>query len=176
MNQGCQKFEDLPVREIMQTKLITAMEDSNLCDLSRVMIENQIQSVPVLSKNGEFLGIVTQKDIIEKCVANNNEPSKMKASDCMSSFPYRVVSSMSCSNAIFLMSKYGVRELMVVKKEKLIGIVFASDISKVYNFCPNKKSPKHDCILIDIANEMSITSHYEPSLGVNIRKSYECAR
>ena len=155
---------NLPVNRLMQKDVISVCEDQSIFDASTLMTINKIGSLPVVKKDGTFVGMLTDRDIVVKCNYYRKDVCQTKVSECMSTNPYKTVPEMTCENVMYLMGNFGVRRLPVVKNGKLVGIISTSDIARVSNFCPNEKCPKDDCILIDMANELKSTSHLSSAI------------
>lgn len=150
---------EFTVGEIMQAEVVTILEDQNMHDASVLMANNNLGFLPVIKKDGTLVGTITDHDIVTRCNILKKDICKMSAKECMTKNPYKLVSSMLCSDAIHFMSICGVRRLLVVRNDKLVGIISSSDIAKICDFCPNEKCPMEDCILIDMAKCFQRTSH-----------------
>ena len=153
--------KEFTIGEIMQTNVVTALEDQNIYDASVLMTDKNIGLLPVVKKDGTLVGTLTDHDIVTRCNVLKKDICKMQIKECMTKNPYKLVSSMLCSDAMHFMSICGVRRLLVVRNDKLVGVISSSDIAKVCDFCPNEKCPKEDCILIDMAKALQKTSHYQ---------------
>ena len=152
-------IKNLTVGELMQKDVVTVFDDQAVFDASVLMTSRNVGILPVIKRNGILVGAITDRDIVSRCNSYKKDVCKTKVTECMTANPCRSVPSMSCTEAMSLMSRYGVRRLIIVKNDKLVGIISTSDIAKVYDFCPNKKCPKDDCILIDVAKGVQRTSH-----------------
>ncbi len=93
------------------------------------MRENNISSLLVKHK-GDFAGIVTEKDIINKVVAEELYPGDIKVNEIMSKDLVTVSKNESIEEAAKLMRKKGVRRLVVLEDERIVGIITETDIAK----------------------------------------------
>ena len=93
------------------------------------MRENNISSLLVKHK-GDFVSIVTEKDIINKVVAEELYPGDIKVSEIMSKDLFTVSKNESIEEAAKLMRKKGVRRLVVLEDERIVGIITETDIAK----------------------------------------------
>jgi CBS domain-containing protein len=113
------------VRDIMTPKVITITEDKTMGDAARVMGEKHIGSLIVVADT-KPKGIVTERDLLSGILALGRDPAKTKVGTAMS-WPLVTISPDSpIKDAARIMMKRKGR-LAVMEKEKLIGIVSASD-------------------------------------------------
>jgi len=65
VKQKVAAFGSLKVKDIMRRDVITADEDSTLCEVARVMLTQKARRVPVLNKEKMVVGIVARQDIVK---------------------------------------------------------------------------------------------------------------
>jgi CBS domain-containing protein len=122
---------DLPVKEVMTRDVCTARKNESLLNASRKMIEFGVGSI-IIVEDGKPIGIVTERDILEKVVSRNRIPSKVTLEDIMSSPLITIKPTTSLRNAAEMMRRRGIRRLPVVDdKGKLVGIITDNDILSV---------------------------------------------
>ncbi|MCX6655602.1 MAG: CBS domain-containing protein [Candidatus Bathyarchaeota archaeon] len=113
------------VRDIMTSKVITITEDKTMGDAAKVMGEKHIGSLIVVA-DAKPKGIVTERDLLSGILALGRDPAKTKVGTAMS-WPLVTISpDAPIKDAARIMMKRKGR-LAVMEKEKLIGIVSASD-------------------------------------------------
>ncbi|MGA2198773.1 MAG: CBS domain-containing protein [Nitrososphaerales archaeon] len=111
-----------PVIEFTTGRLLTIDEAESTSRAAKKMAENGVGAL-VVSRGGEPVGIVTERDILNKVVAAEKDASKTKVSAVMST-PIRTIDSgEKVGAAISIMAKSGIRRLGVVKNGKVIGII-----------------------------------------------------
>jgi CBS domain-containing protein len=106
------------VREFLETNYTLLDEDTNVSEATRIMKEKGISSV-LSSKKGaegraEPTGIVTERDILYKVVAENKEPFKTTLKEIMSLPIITIDEDASVKDAVSLMRSKGIRRLVVV--------------------------------------------------------------
>ncbi|MEM3505472.1 MAG: CBS domain-containing protein [Archaeoglobaceae archaeon] len=122
---------DLPVKEIMTTKVCKANADENVQEVAKRMVSCGVGSA-VIVKNNKPVGIVTEKDLIVKIVAKNLSPASVKVSEIMSSPLITIKPTTSIREAANIMMKKGIRRLPIVNNSgELIGIITDNDILDV---------------------------------------------
>ena len=157
------KTKQFTVRDLMQRNVFTAEPNQTIFSVSVLMASKGIGAIPIVKKDGTFIGIITDRDIVTRCNALGKDPNKTKVCECLTANPTRTVPSHSINDAIKLMSDFGTRRLPVVENDKLVGIISIADIARASAFCPNEKHPYETCILIDMAKELQKSSHLEHS-------------
>ncbi len=121
---------DIPIRDIMTRDVCTAEKNETLLDATKKMLEFGVGSI-VIVENEKPIGIVTERDIIEKVVVKNKVPSRVKLKDIMTKPIITVKPTTSLREAVNIMLKKGIRRLPVVDGDRLVGIVTDTDILSV---------------------------------------------
>jgi len=122
--------EEVRVRDVMSSPVIEAEVDETLEQVASKMEKYHIGSV-VVTKNGQPVGIITKRDIIDKVVARDLRPSTVRAGDIMSSPLHTIDPDVLIDEALRKMNKLRVSRLVVVYKNKITGIVSIKDILQV---------------------------------------------
>ena len=117
------------VGELISGKLIYINSEDNVIKAAFLMRENNISSLLVKHK-GDFVGIVTEKDIINKVVAEELYPGDIKVNEIMSKDLVTVSKNESIEDAAKLMRKKGIRRLVVHEDQRIVGIITETDIAK----------------------------------------------
>jgi len=117
------------VREYVSEDVVTADGRTSASEASKTMMERGVGYVVVV-ENGQLVGIVTERDLVEKVVAKEKEPSKVRLSDIMSSPVITVDPDFTLTAAAETMAKHRIRKLPVVRNGRLWGILTARDIAK----------------------------------------------
>jgi CBS domain-containing protein len=119
------------VREAMSSPVVSVPEDSDIIRIAKLMREQKIGAIIVSSHDGHPVGIVTERDIVLRVVADGNNPKNTKAKEVMSS-PLRLVNAeMKIVDAMRLMDKMNIRRLGVSYKDNLVGIISDRDILRI---------------------------------------------
>ena len=104
--------------------------DTPCGQLSKLMRNKSIGSVVVV-KDGFPVGVVTERDLVHRVLAEGRDPDKCDA-DQVCTKPVVAISIYSdVDTAVDLMNEYGIRRLVVVdSKDKVIGILTTDDIAR----------------------------------------------
>ena len=97
-------------------------------EIAQVMDSDDIGAVPLV--DGERLvGIITDRDIVVRAVAQGKDPKGMPASEVSSSELVTVHPDDDLSDALELMAKHRVRRLAVCADDRLVGVVSQADVA-----------------------------------------------
>lgn len=119
------------VREAMSSPVISVSENTDITKLAKVMKDQNVGAVIITNKEEQPVGIVTERDIVTRVVAQGRDQSKVVAKSVMSS-PLRVVEpEMSLMEAMRLMDKLNIRRLGVMYKNQLIGVISDRNIIRL---------------------------------------------
>ena len=123
--------ESVIVRDIMTRSVITAKESDTAADAAKLMAKHNIGCVLVSGKKGETIGIITERDIVQRIAAKNLLPSKVTVGEAMSKPVVTVKAGASITDAAKLMNQRKIRRLAVIENGKLMGILTMKDILEV---------------------------------------------
>ena len=113
-NSLSQKAGDLVERDFA-----TLYEDANVVDATRLMNSKNTSSIIVRLRNSEEpIGIVTDKDILYRVVAEGKDPSKVTLKEIMSSPLHTVGKDVVVKDAVSIMRNKGIRRLVITNKNK----------------------------------------------------------
>lgn len=120
------------VREFMTTDAQCIKEHQSLTDAARMMLDLDCGSLPICGDDGKLKGMITDRDIVLRCVAAGRDPHEMLAGDLATGKPYWVDADASVDAAIDIMERHQVRRLPVIVDHKLVGILSQGDIARNY--------------------------------------------
>lgn len=117
------------VGELKSEKIIYAGSEDNAIKAALLMRDNNISSL-LVKQRGDFVGIVTERDIINKVVAEELYPGDVKVDRIMSKPLFTISGDESIEKAAELMKKRNIRRLVVLDNERISGIITETDITK----------------------------------------------
>ncbi len=115
------------VRGVMSKPVTTVSRDHSVRETAKVMSKRGIGCVVVIDKE-KPVGIATERDILQRVVAESRNPSEVKMGKIMSKPLITINGNMPIVEAIRLMQKNNVRHLPVIEKGELTGIVTQRDL------------------------------------------------
>lgn len=123
----------MKVKDIMQSGPICCVPEDSVVEAARRMVDQQCGAIPVVEgKNDMTLtGIITDRDIVCRAVAKNEDIREMSVADCMSSPAVSVGPDTDAEDCLKMMEKYQVRRLPVADENgECVGIVSQSDVAR----------------------------------------------
>jgi len=117
------------VKDIMTKDPIKIDFQKTVLDACRIYKKQKVGCL-IITKDDECIGIVTERDIIERTICDNKNPNTIQISEIMSSDIKTVHPLDNLEKAIEIMKENNIRKLPVIKDKNLIGIITVTDISK----------------------------------------------
>jgi CBS domain-containing protein len=96
-------------------------------EVARAMVERNIGAVPVLD-DGALVGILSERDLMKRIVAEGRDPGKTRVSEIMTRDPHTVGPREDLESCMMVMSQHGFRHLPICDGKKLVGLVSLRDI------------------------------------------------
>ena len=119
------------VTSVMTANPACCKAETPLRDVARMMIDNDCGEIPVVDEQGVPVGVVTDRDIAIRVVAEGRDTMGATAADAMSSPVQTVREDSSLKDATQLMEAAKIRRVPVVDQQgKLSGIVSVADIAR----------------------------------------------
>jgi len=118
----------MKVRDIMTPNPRTAEPDTTLEEIATLMKEEDVGAIPVM-EDGRVAGVVTDRDIVLRCIAEGKDPTECAAEDIMSEGVKTIAPDADVDEAADLMAEAQVRRLAVVQNGKLVGMLSLGDIA-----------------------------------------------
>lgn len=115
------------VRHIMTKNIISVKNNVSVVEAASVMVDNDVGSV-VVTKNGKPVGIITERDILERCLLGKKHGEDLKVEKIMSAPLITIEANASIGEAALLMSDNKIRRLLVTEKRKIVGIITEKDV------------------------------------------------
>lgn len=117
------------VRDIMQKNVITIESVKKAHDAAIILKEREI-SFLVVVKEGKPIGIVSERDIVRKIVADNNDAQTTQLEIIMSKNFKWVEPNASIESAVQKMLNNNIRRLVVLENENLAGVITQTDLTE----------------------------------------------
>ena len=116
------------VSELVKGRPIYSVDaEQTVLEVATYMMRYNIGAVPVL-KDGELLGIFSERDVMNRVVAGLRSPGMTKVSEVMTPHPRTVSGDETLENCMFMMREFGFRHLPVVDGTKVLGLISLRDI------------------------------------------------
>ena len=117
------------VANVMTKTVMSADLDTNVKECSKLMAKRGV-SCAVITQGGSAIGIVTERDLVSKVLANAVDPTKVRMRDVMSTPLITIAPIATLTEAASMMAGYRVRRLVVVEGRSMVGIITTGDIAR----------------------------------------------
>ena len=119
----------MKVKEIMTRTVIGVGQDETVEVAARTLQRYNIGALPVCTSNGRLCGMVTDRDLVIRCVAAGKDPGKTTVGQVMTGQVTSVEGDMDVSVAAHLMGRQQIRRLPVTEKGRLCGMISLGDMA-----------------------------------------------
>lgn len=152
------------VKDVMTSPVVTVDELVTSNKIANIMAERAIGCVIITNKTGDPVGIITERDLVQRVLAKNLAPDAVQANKIMTSPLITISPEATITDAAKLMNSLNVRRLGVVYKRSLRGIVTSKDVLGVM---PELIEIIQEKTLISCVNEIEQNAEAEetPSSG-----------
>ncbi|MEF8778331.1 MAG: CBS domain-containing protein [Natronomonas sp.] len=121
----------MPIENLARDEVVSAEPDTAVAELARSMRDESVGSV-VITNDGSPTGIVTDRDLTTRVLAEEAEPDDLTAEDVMSDELCVVPPSAGFYQAAEVMAENGIRRLPVCdENDELAGIITADDLTEL---------------------------------------------
>ena len=117
-------------RDIMTGGVECIGENETLADAARKMRDLDVGSLPICGEDNRLKGMLTDRDIVVKCIAQGGDPSSTRAGDYAEGKPVTVGADDPVQEILRTMSQYKVRRLPVIDGHDLVGMVSQADVAR----------------------------------------------
>ena len=119
----------MKVSDVMTGRPIHIHRDETVAVAARTLTHYNIGSVPVCTADGRLCGMVTDRDMVTRCLAVGKDPGVTRVAEVMTGGVITVRPDMDATEAAGLMGLRQVRRLPVVENGRLCGIVSLADLA-----------------------------------------------
>lgn len=119
----------MKVREVMQSPVICAEPGQSVESAAKVLERYNIGVLPVCTPEGHLCGMITDRDLVVRCLAMGKLPSATAVREIMTRQVISVNPDMDAGVAAHLMGRKKVRRLPVVEAGKVRGILSLDDLA-----------------------------------------------
>ena len=121
----------MKVKDIMSKNLIICSSDINVINISNIMKKYNIGFIPI-EKNKKIIGVITDRDIVINIISNKvNNNSSIES--YVNSNIIHIEENSSIDECLNIMKENKVKRLIIVNKEKIVGVISLSDILNCYD-------------------------------------------
>lgn len=119
-------------RDIMTGGAECIGENETLEQAARKMKDLDVGSLPICGEDNRLKGVLTDRDIVVKCLAAGGDPRTATAGEFAEGKPVTIGADDSIEEAIQTMQHHQVRRLPVIDGHDLVGMLSQADIARNY--------------------------------------------
>jgi len=120
-----------PLAIMMNRTIRTIPKEATLLEAATLMREVRVGAV-IVEDSGNFVGIISETDLVRKGIAEGRNPGMVKVQSIMSSPIITIDIDRPASDASDLMSEKGIRHLAVTDGGKIVGVISVRDLLRYY--------------------------------------------
>jgi CBS domain-containing protein len=117
-------------RDVMTPDPQCVGENDTLIDAARLLRDLDVGALPICGEDGRLKGMLTDRDIVVKCLADGGDPSSTTAGSLGDGKPITIGADDDIREALQVMQDAQVRRLPVIDGHDLVGIVSQADIAR----------------------------------------------
>ena len=117
-------------REIMTGGVECIGENDSLEDAARMMRDLDVGSLPICGEDNQLKGMLTDRDIVTKCVAGGRDVRETRAGEFAEGKPVTIGADDPVDEILRTMKQHKVRRLPVIDGHDLVGIVSQGDVAR----------------------------------------------
>ena len=119
----------MKLREVMTNPVIRIHPDESVAVAARTLAHYNIGALPVCGSDGRMCGLVTDRDIVTRCLASGRSPSATTVRDVMTTNVICARPDLDAALAAGLMGREQIRRLPVMENGRLCGMVSLGDLA-----------------------------------------------
>ncbi|MDF3292598.1 CBS domain-containing protein [Streptomyces silvisoli] len=97
---------------------------------AQLMRELDVGALPVSDQNERLCGIVTDRDIVVKCVAMGHDPADTRCAELCEGTPRWIDANADVSEALHEMESHQIKRLPVIENKKLVGMISEAEVAR----------------------------------------------
>jgi CBS domain-containing protein len=117
-------------REIMHVGAECIGERETLQNAAQRMRDLDVGSLPICGDDGRLRGIITDRDIVIKCVAEGGNPAVITAGELAQGEAVTVNSDTDVSDVLQAMESHRIRRVPVIESQRMVGIISSADLAR----------------------------------------------
>ena len=159
-------MKKIKASDIMSREIVSLVPGSTVHEAAVLMRKNNIGVLPVVSA-GALKGVVTDRDIILRCIADGEDPNQTKAQDVMTTNVAYLTPERSVRDVLSLMAAEQVHRVPVVEDGILQGMVSFSDVARCIS------GSEEEAAMAQTIEEISQTPHWQVYGDQKLREKRE---
>ncbi len=122
------------VKDLMSRHVVSITPEESAALAARLLTRHNLGMLPVCAQDGTLLGVVTDRDIITRCVAASEDASRVPVQDIMTRELETLSPADRGEDALRRMSRCQVRRLPVVEAGQVVGMLSLGDLARSHRY------------------------------------------
>lgn len=119
----------LKVEDIMIESVVTVDSDATVMKAVKIMNEHEIGCI-VVTRRGRAVGIVTERDMLKRVIAQSKSPQRTKVREVMTKPLIAAQPEMDVEEATRLMFDKKIKKLPIIEEGRLVGLITLTDVAR----------------------------------------------
>jgi CBS domain-containing protein len=115
-------------RDVMHAGAFCVGEDESLLDAARMMRDQGVGALPICGRDQKLKGIITDRDIVVRCLAEGKDPGKVKARE-LGGHLHCVAADDDIDTVLRKMQQHQIRRIPVIEGDRLVGMISEVDLA-----------------------------------------------
>ena len=120
----------MQIRELMSKSVVSITPEESAAMAARLLTRHNLGMLPVCGQDGRLVGVVTDRDIVTRCLAAGQDPSRVPVEDIMTRELETLSPQEEGEAALARMAGCQVRRLPVVEEGKVVGVLSLADLAR----------------------------------------------
>lgn len=120
----------MQIRELMSKSVVSITPEESAALAARLLTRHNLGMLPVCGQDGRLVGVVTDRDIVTRCLAAGQDPSRVPVEDIMTRELETLSPQEEVEAASARMAGCQVRRLPVVEEGKVVGVLSLADLAR----------------------------------------------
>jgi CBS domain-containing protein len=120
-------------RDVMHVGAECIGEDDSLAHAAQMMRDLHVGALPICGDGDRLRGIITDRDIVVRCIAEGHDPILTTAGDLARGTPIWVDAETATDEVLELMIDSGIRRIPVTDGHRIVGIISEADLAMQLN-------------------------------------------
>ena len=117
-------------RDIMHMGAQCVGENQTLADAARMMRDLNVGSLPICGEDDRLHGIITDRDIVVKCIAADRDPRAVRVAEFAQGKPVTVDAEADVDEVLSRMMEHGIRRIPVISEHRIVGMISEADLAR----------------------------------------------
>lgn len=117
-------------KDIMRRDVKCVEANQSMLETARMMRDMGVGALPICGEDGKLKGIITDRDIVVKCLAEGKDPNTCTAMDLAQGKPFYVDAADDIDRVLQEMTQHKIKRIPVIENRELVGMISEADLAQ----------------------------------------------